>query len=191
MNHFVLTIATLVFAASLVRGTSSAQGIEWEKLHGAPYVEWSIPRGDFGDHWKNGIGAGGLFRYELTPAWSLVGAGTISRFVARPGVARQYIPDITLVRMSAGLLTRQELVPGLAGTLRFSLENFTFIFTGPAASLTGDNFVESEIGVQGAAGLELVSGEQAWLGITSQYHMVFSAPERITMWSFGLYFFVW
>jgi hypothetical protein len=171
----------------LIIGTNNnlAGGGNWKKLSFGIVAQYSITGGDLNNYWGNIPSAGFLLRYYPGGRFSFGGIITGSYLAPKEANSEKY-PDIVFINSAAVL--RYNLIS--AGYLNFNLSpgisNTTFVFTGDAAELSGDNFIEHEFGIYCSSGAELKIFDPVKTEIFVSAQSIFSSPVNLVLYTIGL-----
>lgn len=161
--------------------------LDWDKVSYGFSLRYSITDGDLKEFWGNFFSPGFLLQYKLPKDFQIL--ADISGSYLKPLEDNQNkLPHIFLI--NAQLLLKYTLINKNDFMLTISpgLTNSTFIFSGTAANLVGDNFIEHEFGINVSSGIEFLIEDAFWLEIFISGQNIFSYPEYLVLYSLGLKF---
>lgn len=150
-------------------------------------INYKIPKGDFGDNWNNSFGLGGVATYEIDKNWSLEGNLGFNYFKSNKKNFEN-LPNILILSLPAGLKYKLPFASFFT-FVSVGVQNNTFVFSGGSSDILDDNFVESEFGFFGSAGLWIKTNSQISIDLFWKYQEILSSPDVIPIHSLGFKIF--
>jgi len=173
---------------------SYAQDLDVERISFGITSQYNIPGGDLGSFWGNAFGAGPTIQYKISKDFSFEGNLIFSYLKPLDKKNEMSLPKITLLNMPAGIKYYINFAPSqkqlFIVNFQAGIENNTFIYSGEGSELVEENPVESEFGVFLSAGIEFFLTNKISTEFFSAVQNIFSLPENIRIYNFGVKLFI-
>jgi hypothetical protein len=164
--------------------TIFGQNIDWNKLSFGATFQYLNTNGDLGEYWGNSFAAGILLKYNLAKSISLEGGITGSYL--KPISSVKSLPNIIFITTPIGLKYSQFISRILKTNVWGGIQNHSFLYSGEAAEIVGENDIEHELGLFAQIGFEIFIVESMGLEIYSKVQNIFTSPEELSFYSFGI-----